>query len=467
MRFSHALYVAAFFLVTSSVAQAGWKAGAAAVKITPEKPVVLLGYPDRKGPFTSVAQNIYAKALALEDDAGHKAVIVTGDLVGFQAHTTTDPVCERLEKLTGLPRERFIFNASHTHTGPVVSLKPQRVYNVGHGAMTDADAAETLAYTHALQDKLVAVVQESLKNLAPATISYGAGRVDFPMSRRMPTPSGVVMAPNEKGMTDRTAPVLCVTGSHGKRVAILFGCACHNVACGGGANFVHGDFAGCAQAALQRAHPGVVAMFMQGCGADANPQPWGSVAIAEKHGQALAKEVDRVMSGEMLAIESKLSTQFTKTPFPLQELSRQDIAGYMQLPNFQARQAKHMLEVLDGSGTLLKSYDAPISVWQFGGTDGFTLVALPGEPVAEYVGLLQKSLGEKNLWVAGYDNDCFGYLPTARVIKQGGHEAIGITLWAWGQDIDRYVAFFAPPVQDVVVNTASKLAKDAGRPAAR
>ena len=78
--------------------------------------------------------------------------------------------------------------------------------------------------------------------------------------------------------------------------------------------------------------------------------------------------------------------------------------------------------------------------------------------------LLRKSLGEKNLWVAGFNNDCFGYLPTAAVIKEGGHEAIGITLWAWGQDLDRYVAFFAPAVQDVVVNTATDLAKKAGRP---
>ena len=58
---------------------------------------------------------------------------------------------------------------------------------------------------------------------------------------------------------------------------------------------------------------------------------------------------------------------------------------------------------------------------------------------------------------------CFGYLPTASVVKEGGHEAIGITLWAWGRDLDRYVAFFAPEVQDVVVDTVKELATKAGR----
>jgi hypothetical protein len=113
---------------------------------------------------------------------------------------------------------------------------------------------------------------------------------------------------------------------------------------------------------------------------------------------------------------------------------------------------------------LIPSYDAPIAAWQIG--DSLTLVALPGEPVAEYVGLLQKSLGKNKLWVAGYNNDCFGYLPTSKVVTEGGHEAIGITLWAWGKDLDRQVGFFTPAVQGVILNTATKLARDAGRPLA-
>jgi neutral ceramidase len=439
---------------------AGWKAGVAAVRITPDKPLVLLGYPDRAGPFTKVSQDIWAKAIAIEDPAGHRAVIVTGDLVGFQAANTTNPVCERLEQITGLPRERFIFNASHTHTGPVVSQKPQRTYNVGHPAMTDVDAAQTAAYTKSLQDKLTSVCVEALGKLAPAELSWGKGEVKFPMSRRMPTPNGVIMANNPSGITDHDAPVLRVNDAEGKPIAILFGAACHNVAAGG-INEIHGDYAGVAQLELQNAYPGAVAMFMAGCGADVNPVMYGSLALAERHGKELATEVQRILGGELKPIDGKLTTQFSQSPFPLQQLSREQIDAYTKLPNFQARQAKHMLEILDGGGELLKTYDAPISVWQFG--DALTLVALPGEPVAEYVPLLRKSLGEKNLWIAGFNNDCFGYLPTASVIKEGGHEAIGITLWAWGQDLDRYVAFFAPEVQDHVVKTAMELAKKAGR----
>jgi hypothetical protein len=454
--------LAVLFLAGSSVRadEPGWKAGAAAVRITPDKPLVLLGYPDRAGPFTSVAGDIWAKALAIEDPHGHKAVIVTADLVGFQAHTTTDPVCERLMKRTGLPRECFLFNASHTHTGPVVSLDPQRAINVGHAAMSEVDAQQTVAYTRSLQDKLTGVVLEALGKLKPATLSWGNGEVKFPVSRRMPTPNGVIMAPNKDGVVDHAVPVLRVDDVDGKLVANLFGASCHNVAAGG-QNVIHGDFAGVAQAALEEKHPGVVALFMQGCGADANPQPMGSIAIAETHGKTLADEVERVLSGKLQSVNGTLSTQFAMAKLPLEPLDQETVKRYLPLPNFQARQAAHMQDLLKAGQTLLASYDAPVAAWQIG--DELTLVALPGEPVAEYVGFLHDALGAKNLWIAGYDNDCFGYLPTAKVVKEGGHEAIGITLWAWGRDIDRLVGFFTPEVQDVIVKTAAELARKAGR----
>ncbi len=71
-------------------------------------------------------------------------------------------------------------------------------------------------------------------------------------------------------------------------------------------------------------------------------------------------------------------------------------------------------------------------MWQFG--DALTLVALPAEPVADYAALTGRLLGPDKLWVAGFNNDCFGYLPTAQVVREGGHEAIGITLLDLGPE---------------------------------
>ena len=152
---------------------------------------------------------------------------------------------------------------------------------------------------------------------------------------------------------------------------------------------------------------------------------------------------------------------YARVDLPLHVLSREQLAEYLERPNLQARQARHMLDVLAAGGTLPDRYVAPVALWRLG--DGPTLVALPGEPVAEYARLLREALGREGVWVAGYSNDCFGYLPTARVVEEGGHEAIGVTLWAWGRDLGRQVGFFEPRVQEVIVEAVRRLAAEADR----
>src|SRR5687767_11492123 len=101
--------------------------------------------------------------------------------------------------------------------------------------------------------------------------------------------------------------------------------------------------------------------------------------------------------------------------------------------------AKHMLRVKAEGLTLPTHYEAPVAMWKLGGI--LRIAALPGEPVAEFVPLLREAIGPEHLWISGYNNDCFGYLPTARVVREGGHEAIGVTLWLWGQDLRTSVGF--------------------------
>src|SRR5438067_6453663 len=99
-----------------------WKVGLAQVKITPEKPVFLAGYDARKKPFERVENDLYAKAVTLDDGQGHRAVLVTSDLIGLAA-AVAEPVCERITQKTGLKREQILLNSSHTHTGPALRLQ--------------------------------------------------------------------------------------------------------------------------------------------------------------------------------------------------------------------------------------------------------------------------------------------------------------------------------------------------------
>ncbi len=64
-------------------AQETWKAGVATVVTTPEYSMWMAGYAARNKPSEGKVHDLNAKALALEDTAGTRFVIVTVDLIGF------------------------------------------------------------------------------------------------------------------------------------------------------------------------------------------------------------------------------------------------------------------------------------------------------------------------------------------------------------------------------------------------
>ena len=77
---------------------------------------------------------------------------------------------------------------------------------------------------------------------------------------------------------------------------------------------------------------------------------------------------------------------------------------------------------------LRTTYDAPVQVVQLG--ENLTLIALPGETCVDYALRLKAELiktpaQQGSVWVAGYSNDVFAYVPSRRVLLEGGYEAGG------------------------------------------
>ena len=87
--------------------------------------------------------------------------------------------------------------------------------------------------------------------------------------------------------------------------------------------------------------------------------------------------------------------------------------------------------------------------------------ALCLEPVPEYdAAKIRERLELPMAWVSSYNNDGFGYLPTAQIIQEGGHEAIGLTVWLWQTEQDDVVGFFSEDVEKTVVDAVAELADD-------
>ena len=425
-----------------------WKIGLAQAAITPDEPLHLAGYSSRNKPYERVETDLYVKAMAFASHTGQRAVLVTSDLIGFRGEIA-EPICQRISEKTGLQRGQILLNSSHIHSGPILSLDESP-----RGNRTADDARRTVAYTRRVQDRVVDVVIQALSKLEPAGLSWGVGVVHFPMNRRQFTPNGVILGANPRGLADRTVPILQIRTPDGRPRAVLFGAAVHNTTLRPKHYEICGDYAGYAQSFIEQRYPGVQAMFMLGCAGDADPYPFGSLELARQHGAELGTEVCRILETELQPVRGQLKTAFERVDLPLQRLTRAELQALAApargaVPDV----AKGMLEVLDRGDPLPTKYTCPLAVWQFG--SDLTLVGLSGEVVVDYVTLLERKLGPKPLWLAAYCNDVFGYLPSARVLDEGGYETRGI--------IDGGPGFFDRTAQDVVVAKIDELARQVER----
>jgi neutral ceramidase len=427
-----------------------WKVGLARVKITPPQPVFMAGYASRNKPYEQIHDDLFAKALVLEDKAGTRGVLITTDLIGFPAEIAT-PIRQRISDKTGIAAGSVIINSSHTHTGPTLNLDP-----APREGRAIADAERTAAYTKDLCDKIVQLATEADDKLQPAKLSWGTGVVHFVMNRRESTTDrGVILGVNPRGFADRSVPVLRIDAPDGKLLAVVCGTACHNTTLGGQDYEISGDYAGHAQRLIESQHPGAQAMFVLGCAGDANPYPRGTHEISLTHGKELAGEVERILTTRLSAVRGPLHTALGAAELPLATPPAQSeletlAAGKSGLKTGMAQQ---MLARLNRGEKLPTAYACPLAVWQFG--DDLTLVALSGEVVSDYVRLLEDALGPNRLWIAAYSNDVYGYLPSARVLREGGYETRGLIYGG--------VGLFAPDAQDVLVAKVRELAKSAGR----
>jgi hypothetical protein len=426
-----------------------WRVGLAQARITPEHPVVMSGYAGRTKPFAKVTADLYVKAMVLQDREGQRAVVVTSDLLGFPA-AVAEPICERIQKKTGLQRACILLNSSHTHAGPRLALKVPPEDPSGAG-----EALRTTEYTRWLQDQVVATVERAALDLKPARLSWGGGVVHFVMNRREFTPRGVILGVNARGLADRSVPVLRIDDADGKLRAVLFGAAVHGTTLGGDNYELCGDYAGFAQAYVAQMHPQVQPMFMLGCAGDANPYPRGTMEMTRQHGRTLGQEVCRVLDSKLRPVAGPLRIAFDQVDLPLQAGLSRDELNRLAADKRSARNwaAKQLLALLDKSQKLPTHYACPVSVWQFG--QDLTLVGLPGEVVVDYVPRLEKVLGPNQLWIAAYCNDVFGYLPSARVLAEGGYETRGLYSGS--------VGFFDPRCEEVLVEKVRQLAMKAGR----
>ena len=386
---------------------ASWKAGAATLKVTPQKMLWMAGYAARKKPAEGKVQELFAKALALQDEQGNKLVFVTLDLIGVP-QLMRRAVAAEAEKQFKLPQANLVMNASHTHSGPSLRTTP----------LTEKDdqrARDAWGYTQKLQSDLVALIGKALTDMQPARLTWNKARCGFAMNRRRdytlpPDHPNANKAPNPNGPVDHEVPALRVEAPDGTLKATLFGYACHNTSLG----FYNwcGDYAGFAQEYLQEHRPGFTALFLMGCGGDQNPYPRRSdvvpgvtdLELSMQHGRSLSNAVEMALSVNPRAVAGPIRAAYEEIKLSYANNKRAD-------------------------------HDYPVQVIKIG--KDLTFITLGSEVVVDYsLRFKREFAGEAGVWVAGYSNDYTGYMPSLRVLKEGGYEAAA----GWAEDVEDRIA---------------------------
>ncbi len=404
-------------------------AGFAELDATPPVGVYLAGYPGRNEPSDGVDDPLYVRAMALEDDAGARVVLVTGDLLKLPRDLTWRTKLWA-ERTLGLPSAALIIELSHTHASP--GLFPQTCY-----PQWPLNVDYVCRFEQAVRDAITA----ALAHLQPAELRYGLSQAHFGVSRRQPQPElggRVTMAPNAEGYYDPDLPVFaCHVG--GKLRAVAYSYACHPTS--KSSLHISADWPGQVSQGL-KAELGqdVVTLFAQGAGASIMPRK--SQREGEEEYAAYWREVAHGLAAFATSDEMQplaLSLQATEKEFDLPyDLGRvPPLATLLELTDpadspvpDEFRPANRSILRLwarwvlehQRAGTLPEAFRMHLTRWQL--AEGLQLLGMSGEVTAE-VGRAIKDLFPPGQTVfLGYCSYTDAYIPTAAMLPEGGHEAL-------------------------------------------
>ncbi len=426
--------------------------GAAKVDITPDYPVRLSGYGSRKNWSEGVEQKLWARALVIGDK--DPVAVVTVDSIAVPRNIA-EAAAQQLDEKFGMGRARVVLAGTHSHSAP----HPSRTYlpTIFSIPLTEEEWQVVDRYGEQMLRGIVSAVSAAMEARKPCRLSWSQGMVGFAKNRRkMADGKWQGFGDQSGGAVDHTLPLLAAHDAEDKVVAMLVNYACHCTTISTVSksfNHICGDWAGYASVGMEQDQPGAVGLVMIGCGADANPANRGKLSVAKEHGAALADEVKRLLAGEMAALHGLPETKFQFVDLPLEKPpSRAEIerTAADEKQRSQVRNlAKRFLTQLDAGEPLATSVSLPVQTWRFG--DALDMVFLGGEVVVDYALRLKQIYGPDKLWVSAYCNDVPCYIPSVRILDEGGYEADSSMVYYAKPNR------FRPQVEETLVEAITKM----------
>jgi hypothetical protein len=383
----------------------------------------------------------------LKNSSGERFVFVALDNCEV-SHAFMQPVLQTLAEKFQLGPGTVAVVSSHTHSAPVLEQTL-----TGMTQPSPAERERIAEYSRSLRAKLVEAVGAALADCRPSLLEHGVGRATFAMNRRVYQGDKVVFGDNPDGPVDWDVPVLRVKGTNGVVRAIVFGYACHGTSIRSGDDWyvVSGDYMAYARQQLEAHQPGAVAMYLTGMGADSDPAPRGRLLDARRHGLELAGAVIGVLDRPMHPVHGAFKLAYDEVELPFVEPpSRERLDQDARSQDIHVkRRAEAHLKLLDSGQSLPTSVKLPVGLVRLGAD--LTFVLMGGEVVVDYSRRLKRLLAEDHPWPIGYAYEVPCYIPSVRLLKEGGYETESSLI---------YYGFYGPfstTIEDRLVSRLTEL----------
>ncbi|MFW6599136.1 hypothetical protein ACQBAU_01510 [Propionibacteriaceae bacterium Y2011] len=382
-------------------------------EITPTRPIPLAGYASRadEGPAEDVLSPLHVRTIALRH-GDRRAVIVVADLLCW-GPDNVEHLRRECEAVHGLRPDELFLCATHTHSAP----QPSSWFTDGLGV---ADA-EWVARCHR---EVVAGIGAALATAVPVTLDTTHGRHELGIDRRFARSAGRESA---EALSQRLTVINFRTG--GSVVATLFHHACHPTLHHG--NAVSAEFPGAAMSSLEESGNAAIAVYLQGCCGNVNPDAYdgttflgGDQAAVVDLGEQLADAVRRLLAGDTTPIEPDLAGRLVEVDLPTEPAPA--AAELSDLVNSEHVQVSQWSRLLLAHPERRTGAPLTISSLRFGA--GLGLVGMSAEVTSPYADHVT-AVSEGTVISLGYCNGMLGYVVTAKQLAEGGYEATDAPLW--------------------------------------
>jgi hypothetical protein len=419
--------------IATSPASGEFRAGAAAVAITPPVGIPMAGYYSERGAL-GVHDDLYAKAIVMEQ-GGETAALVALDLIA-SPRDLVDDARSAIDRACRVRGTNVMISATHSHTGPIVDTKNR----------FGGQSSLVKSYRESLPAKIAEAVRQAESRLTPVALYTARGReASIAFNRRYHMKDGTVgwnpgkgnpAIVKPAGTIDPDVPVVFFEAADHRAVATYVNYAVHldNI----GEPFISADMPATLSRCLgEFKGPQMVTLFTAGCCGDINhiDVQWKEA----QRGFGNPARMGTILAGEALRTWPRLASvetnplriKSTTVSLPLPELKNGDVekarATVARMSGEASKRPTFMevvdaFKVLDVAARDGKPHEVEVQVISLGKQVAW--VSLPGEVFTELGLAIKQDSPFPMTIIAELANGLLGYIPSRRAYAQGNYEVV-------------------------------------------